>query len=287
MSSTAQDRYRGRLAPSPTGHLHLGHARTFWLASQRARRVGGELLFRNDDLDHSRCRPEFVAAMQEDLKWLGLEWTLPMVSQSDRLPRYREVLRQLHSAGYLFPCTRSRKDVAEAAGAPHEGGEADEPVYPLEWRPPADTALAPLTFPCRVNWRFRVPVGETVTFQDLALGQQSSFAGRDFGDFLVWRRDDLPSYQLASAVDDADMGITEIVRGADLVKSTFRQVLLWRALGSHIPAFLHCPLVTDANGQRLAKRHDSLSLRRLRDQGATPASLVAGFASEFTPLLDV
>lgn len=265
--------YVGRLAPSPTGLLHLGHAKTFWVAQERARAAGGKLLLRNDDLDTARCRAEFVTAMQEDLRWFGLAWQEPMISQSERIPLYRAALARLHAAGCIFPCPRSRKDVLAAAGAPHEGDENDEPLYPVEFRPPAGTALPPLTNPIAVNWRFRVPEGETISFVDGRFGPQQAVAGRDFGDFLVWRKDDSPSYQLACVVDDAAMGITEVVRGADLLKSTFRQLLLYRALGLAAPGFYHCPLVTDDLGVRLAKRHDALSLRALRDQGRTPDEL--------------
>lgn len=268
--------YRGRLAPSPTGYLHLGHARTFWVAQQRARAAQGELFLRNDDLDRARCRPEFVAAMREDLRWFGFTWREPVITQSERLPLYRAALAQLHAAGLIYPCHRSRKDVLAAASAPHDADENDEPLYPPEFRPPADAPLPPLTDPVRINWRFRVPDGETLAFTDGHCGDQRAVAGRDFGDFLVWRKDDLPSYQLASVVDDAALGITEIVRGADLIKSTFRQLLLFRALGYDAPAFYHCPLVTDEHGARLAKRHDALSLRTLRAQGRTPEELQAG-----------
>lgn len=268
--------YRGRLAPSPTGCLHLGHARTFWVAQQRARAAQGELFLRNDDLDRARCRPEFVAAMREDLRWFGFTWREPVITQSQRLPLYRTALARLHAGGHIFPCHRSRKDVLAAAGAPHDADENDEPLYPPEFRPPADAPLPALTDPVRGNWRFRVPDGETLTFSDGHCGEQRAVAGRDFGDFLVWRRDDLPSYQLASVVDDAALGITEVVRGADLIKSTFRQLLLFRALGHVAPAFYHCPLVTDEHGVRLAKRHDALSLRTLRAQGRTPEELQAG-----------
>ncbi|AOS44826.1 Glutamate--tRNA ligase [Lacunisphaera limnophila] len=262
--------YRGRLAPSPTGLLHLGHARTFWTAQQRAQAARGTLLLRNDDLDTARCRPEFVSAMVEDLRWFGLTWTEPMVTQSQHLPRYRAALARLHAAGLIFPCTRSRRDVLAAASAPHDGDENDEPLYPPEFRPAPGTPLPPLTDPITVNWRFRVPDGETLTFLDGRGGAQHATAGRDFGDFLVWRKDDTPSYQLASVVDDAAMAITEVVRGADLIKSTFRQLLLFRALGHPAPAFYHCPLVNDAEGRRLAKRHDALALRTLREQGRDP-----------------
>lgn len=271
--------YRGRLAPSPTGLLHLGHARTFWIAAERARSAGGKLFLRNDDLDAIRFRLDFVDAMLEDLRWLGLRWEEPVVAQSRHRALYRSALERLHAAGLIFPCTRSRRDVIEAAGAPHEGGENDEPVYPPAFRPPADAPLPPLGETIAVNWRFRVPDGATVAFVDGRLGPQAAVAGRDFGDFLVWRKDDVPSYQLACVVDDAAMGITEVVRGADLVKSTFRQILLYRALGNPVPAFYHCPLMVDAQGVRLAKRHDALSLRALRERGVTPAEIVRGFGS--------
>lgn len=267
--------YIGRLAPSPTGLLHLGHARTFWTAQERAEAQGGTLLLRNDDLDRARCRPEYVAAMTEDLRWFGFCWQEPTISQSERLPLYRAALARLHALGCIYPDYRSRKDVLAAVGAPHEGEENDEPLYPTEFRPPADAPLPPLTDPVRTNWRFRVPDGETLAFTDGHFGPQTAVAGHDFGDFLVWRKDDLPSYQLASVVDDIDLRITEVVRGADLLKSTFRQLLLFRALGATPPAFYHCPLVRDEQGVRLAKRHDALALRTLREQGKHPKELLA------------
>lgn len=290
MAGFSHAKYRGRLAPSPTGYLHLGHARTFWIAAERARAAGGTLLLRNDDLDRARCRPEFVTAMQEDLRWLGLTWEEPMFSQSERLPRYRAAVARLHAAGAIFPCTRSRRDVLEAAGAPHEGagGEADdEPLYPREFRPPPDAPLPPLKERIAVNWRFRVPDDVTIAFEDGCAGPQRSIAGRDFGDFLVWRKDDTPSYQLATVVDDAELGITEVVRGADLIRSTFRQWLLFTALGWRAPAFFHAPLLRDENGVRLAKRHDALALRTLRAQGVTPEKIRERFlTTDFTDTTD-
>jgi glutamyl/glutaminyl-tRNA synthetase len=271
-------KYRGRLAPSPTGYLHLGHARTFWIAAQRADAAGGVMLLRNDDLDRARCRPEFVRAMIEDLRWLGLRWQEPMISQSERIPRYRAALERLHAAQVIFPCTRSRRDVLEAAGAPHEGEADDEPVYPKEFRPAPGTPLPPLGSTIAVNWRFRVPDNVAVKFVDQRAGKEEAIAGRDFGDFLVWRKDDMPSYQLATVVDDAEFGITEVVRGADLIKSTFRQLLLFAALGWQAPVFYHAPLMTDEAGVRLAKRHDALSLRHLRAQGRTPEEIRESFS---------
>ena len=213
--------------------------------------------------------------MIEDLHWLGLTWDEPMISQSARIPFYRAALRKLHSCGFIYPCNRSRRDVLAAASAPHEADESDEPLFPSEFRPPPDAPLPMLAGRETTNWRFRVPDGETLIFHDGKFGEQCAIAGRDFGDFLVWRKDDLPSYQLACVVDDEAMGITEAVRGADLMRSTFRQLLLYRALGLTPPAFYHCPLITDENGQRLAKRHDALSIRALREQGMTPEKVRA------------
>jgi glutamyl-tRNA synthetase len=284
--------YRGRLAPSPTGHLHLGHARTFWIAAERARAAGGALVLRNEDLDATRFRLDFVDTMLEDLRWFGFAWQEgpdlggphAPYNQSERRPVYRAALEKLHAARLIFPCTRSRRDVLEAVSAPHEvypprrgGGENDEPVYPAQFRPPADAPLPPLGEKISVNWRLRVPAGEEVSFVDKRLGPQRAVAGRDFGDFLVWRKDDVPSYQLACAVDDAAMRITEVVRGADLVTSTFRQILIYRALGLTPPAFYHCELMTDESGVRLAKRHDALSLLTLREKGVTPAEIIRKF----------
>ncbi len=273
--------YRGRLAPSPTGYLHLGHARTFWTAAARARAAGGTLILRSDDLDATRYRMDFAAAMLEDLRWLGLDWDEgpdgggphAPYEQSRRLPRYRAALERLHAAGLVYPCYRTRRDVLEAAGAPHEGGADDEPLYPAAFRPAPTAPLPALDQAEGANWRLRVPDGQSLGFVDGRLGPQQAVAGRDFGDFPVWRKDGVPSYQLACVVDDAEMGITEVVRGEDLVRSTFRQLLLFRALGWTVPAFYHCALLTDERGIRLAKRHDSLSLRALRAQGVRPEAL--------------
>jgi glutamyl-tRNA synthetase len=275
--------YIGRMAPSPTGYLHLGHARTFWIAAERARAAGGQLRLRNDDLDAARCRPEYVTAMQEDLRWLGLDWVGEMITQSARKERYRAALERLHAAGRIFPCGRSRRDVLETAGAPHEGEADDEPVYPRHFRPAEGTPVPPLGDKVTINWRFRVPDGATVSFVDGAAGRQEGVAGRDFGDFIVWRKDDTPSYQLASVVDDAEFGITEVVRGADLIRSTFRQLLLFGALSVAAPAFHHAPLMRDDRGVRLAKRHDALALRTLRAEGVQPEQLIAGFRAGLNP----
>lgn len=251
---------------------------------------------RNDDLDSTRFRLDFVETMLEDLRWLGLDWQegpdiggiYAPYSQSARLPIYRAALEKLHAARLIFPCSHSRRDVLEAIGAPHEGeqsgrgvgGEPDEPIYPTQFRPPLEEPLPPLGEKITVNWRLRVPDGVALEFHDGRMGKQRALSGRDFGDFLVWRKDNVPSYQLACAVDDAAMAITEVVRGADLIKSTFRQLLIFHALGHAPPAFYHCPLMTDEHGVRLAKRHDALSLRTLRGRGVTPSSIVQSLLSE-------
>jgi glutamyl/glutaminyl-tRNA synthetase len=268
--------YRGRIAPSPTGYLHLGHARTFWTAQERARVAGGVLVLRNEDLDRERCKPEFVSAMFEDLRWFGFEWQegpdiggpFGPYNQSERYPIYRGALEKLKQAGFIYPCICSRKDLQTAARAPHAEDD-NEPIYPGTCRDRHPSEIPDRKF-C---WRFRVPDGETIGFADGNLGPQQFMTGKDLGDFVVWRTDDVPAYQLACVVDDAAMQVTEVVRGADLLVSTARQLLLYRALGLNPPRIYHCALMTDESGVRLAKRHDALSLRRLREQGRSPAAL--------------
>lgn len=276
--------YRGRLAPSPTGLLHLGHARTFWTAYQRATQANGVLVMRNEDLDPQRSKPEFTTAMLEDLRWLGIWWQegpdvggpyAPYV-QSRRRRFCLEAWRKLVQAGFVYPCRCSRKDLARSAQAPHD--EDDEPLYPGTCRPhDSSKQIQPPESPVGVNWRFRVPDGEVIAFEDGNFGAQSYVVGHDFGDFLVWRRDDVPAYQLAVVVDDAAMRITEVVRGADLLRSTARQILIYRSLRLTPPSWYHSPVMHDERGQRLAKRHDALSLRALREQGKTPDEVIAMF----------
>ncbi|MGA7524488.1 MAG: glutamate--tRNA ligase family protein [Acidobacteriaceae bacterium] len=281
-------RYRGRIAPSPTGLLHVGHARTFWTAQERARAAGGTLILRNEDLDPERSKAEYAAAMVEDLRWLGIRWdegpdvggAVGPYAQSERRGFYLDMWRRLLAGGWVYPCRCSRKDLGRIAQAPHEqaGGEVrtegDEgPMYAGTCRLERDAAMemaGRYAEPAGVNWRFRIPEGEAVTFEDGHFGAQRFVAGEDFGDFAVWRRDDVPGYQLAVVADDRAMGITEVVRGADLLLSTARQILLYRALGWAEPGWFHCDLVTDAGGERLAKRHDALAIRTLREQGKTP-----------------
>lgn len=268
--------YRGRLAPSPTGLLHVGHARTFWKAQERAQASGGTLILRSEDLDRSRVRPQFVDAMLEDLAWFGFRWQegpdcggpFGPYTQSERMPLYRAAWEQLRQSGHLYACRCTRRDIQNAIAAPHAGDE--EPPYPGTCR---ELGLSPAPGE-GLAWRFRVPQGEVIRFHDQSLGPTCFTAGTDFGDFVVWRQDGTPAYQLAVVVDDAAMQVTEVVRGADLLMSTARQLLLYRALGLVSPEFFHCPLVLDDTGKRLAKRHDALSLRALRERGMAPEDIL-------------
>jgi glutamyl-tRNA synthetase len=287
LQTPAAKPYRGRLAPSPTGHLHLGHARTFWAAQQRANIHGGELILRNDDLDSTRYKMEFVDAMLGDLRWFGFEWSegpdvggqFAPYNQSERMSFYRATLEKLRAGNFIYPCTCSRKDIQAAVAAPHAGD--DELIYPGTCRGRRDVCDVmrepqnnPLSQSARhASLRFRVPDGEAISFKDENLGEQTFIAGKDFGDFVVWRGDGVPAYQLACAADDAAMEITEVVRGADLLVSTARQILLFRALGWPVPKFYHCELMLDDQGTRLAKRHDALSLKTLRERGFSPLKL--------------
>ncbi len=271
--------YTGRLAPSPTGLLHLGHAATLSVAHDRARAAGGRVLLRIDDLDPQRSKEPFIEAIREDLGWLGLTWDAEL-RQSERLPLYRQAFHQLLATGLAYPCNCTRRDLQQAIAAPHEDTD-DEPVYNGRCRPIGTPNPTPQS---GLSYRFRVSDGETVAFRDEQCGPQRFTAGcdgtADFGDFLLWRKDGLPSYQLACVVDDAETGITEVVRGRDLLKSTARQILLQRVLGLPTPHYFHTELVRDPDGQRLAKRHDALSLRTLRASGVTASDLRKRFARE-------
>lgn len=267
-------KYRGRIAPTPSGYLHLGHARTFWQAQVRAAERGGQLILRVEDLDAARSQPRFLEAMLEDLRWFGFRWDEgPGIEggngpyrQSERFHWYRDALERLIVLGRVYRCDCSRKDIQTASLAPHLGDEG--PLYPGTCR--KNTGKAPAEKQRKPNWRFRVPDNRRIVFEDGNLGRFSAIAGVDFGDFIVWRQDDSPAYQLAAVVDDYAMAVTEVVRGEDLLLSTCRQLLLYEALDWAAPQFFHCPLMKDARGARLSKRNQSLSLRSLREQGLAP-----------------
>ncbi len=270
--------YRGRIAPTPSGQLHIGHARTFHIAHERARSAAGKLVLRIEDLDSARCKDEYSRQMMADLEWLGIRWdegpdcggAFEPYVQSLRLEHYLKAWKRLEEAGVIYPSPHSRKDVELALSAPHEG--EGEPLFPVELRP---VSVCRADAPSGMNWRFRVPDGESVRFVDECAGVQEFVAGKDFGDFLVWRKDGWPSYELAVVVDDAEMQISEVVRGADLLLSTARQLLLYKALGWTAPRFFHCPLVRDAEGRRLAKRSAGLSVAELREEGFSSEKVLA------------
>jgi glutamyl-tRNA synthetase len=247
---------------------------------ERANEAGGQLIFRDEDLDPQRCKPEFSASAIEDLRWFGCDWQegpdlhgpFGPYRQSERDTLFLEAWEQLKNRGYIYPCDKSRKDVARAARAPHAEDEAAEPIYPENWRPPLGHGRDAES-PGAINWRFRVPDERRVDFDDARLGPCAFECLRDFGDFLVWRKDGVPAYELAVVVDDAAMQISEVVRGEDLLISTARQLLLYEALGLTPPGFYHAPLLCDTSGQRLAKRNRSLTLRELRAAGHRPEQL--------------
>ncbi len=271
----------GRLAPSPTGGLHLGHARTFLLAWLACRSRGGRLVYRVEDLDAGRVRAESIREAMLDLAWLGLDWdhgpdrggpAAPYV-QSDRQGLYKNALDQLRRAELVYPCTCTRADIERAASAPHP--EDEGPTYPgtCSARSSADAAHLVGSF----AWRFRVSPGR-VAWDDRFRGPVELDPARLGGDFVVARAGVGASYQLAVVVDDAAMGVTDVVRGDDLVPSTPRQILLHRALGFDPPRFAHVPLTLGPDGRRLAKRDGSLKLATLRESGVDPQVLVGWLA---------
>lgn len=269
----------GRLAPTPSGGLHLGNARTFLVAWLSARAASGRVVLRVDDLDQPRVKPGFVEQAMEDLRWLGLEWDGAPLYQSRRGEAYAEALEKLRAAGLVYPCVCSRKEIEMAARAPHESEEG--PVYPGvcrgKFRDAADAQRRTGRAPC---WRFAADgAGPRVEFDDALHGRCGFDVQRQLGDFVVFRNDGIASYQLATVVDDHAQGITEVVRGNDLLTSTARQLLLYRALGLTPPRFLHVPLVLDAAGQRMAKRRDSTRLAALREAGIPAAQVVGALAA--------
>ena len=262
----------GRLAPSPTGSLHLGHARSFLLAWWQARSRGGRIVMRMEDLDGPRSEPRFVDQALFDLEWLGLDWDGPVLLQSTGLPRFVEAIERLLQTGDAYPCVCSRGDIRAAQNAPQQG--ALELRYPGTCRGRfANTEQALAATGRDAGVRFRVHPG-SVSVDDVFAGKHEFDVDASVGDFLAGRRDGAPAYQLAVVLDDAFQGVTEIVRGDDLLPSAARQILLQQALGLPALDYYHVPLVVDASGRRLAKRHDDLSLSELRQLGVDPRALV-------------
>ena len=262
--------YRGRIAPTPSGWLHAGHAATFRIAWERARKANGTLVFRIEDIDPARTREEYVNGSMEDLRWCGLDWdegpdcggpSAPYL-QSQRKALYPSAFARPRDLGRVLSSPHSRKEIkaARPVASPVDG----DPVFPPSLRPP-NTAERRGIMETGVNWRFRVPDGRIIRFNDQRCGEKAYMAGRDFGDFIIWKRDNWPSYELAVVVDDHAMGITEVVRGEDLLLSTARQLLLYEAFGWAPPDWYHCQLVVDPEtGQRMSKTSGSRALREDR-----------------------
>lgn len=264
----------GRLAPSPTGVLHLGNARTFLLAWLSVRARGGRVLLRIEDIDGPRVKPQAEQQAIADLRWLGLDWDGEVVRQTDRLSRYAAACARLLQDRRAYACVCSRKEVEEAASAPHEA-DLDGPIYPGTCAfVYADLADAKARTGRDAAVRFHVDTA-AVAFVDGLRGPQ---AGRIEGDFVIQKRDGGPAYQLAVVVDDAAQGVTEVLRGDDLLPSTPRQLLLYRALDLAPPAFVHVPLVVGPDGLRLAKRHGDTSLAAFRARGVRPQQIVGYLA---------
>jgi glutamyl-tRNA synthetase len=270
MSATTPAPVVGRLAPSPTGAQHVGNARTYLIAWLSARSRGGRVVLRIEDIDSPRVKPGAAEQALGDLRWLGLDWDGEPLVQTQRLPLYQAALETLQAWELVYPCTCTRGDVERAASAPHQGQEG--PAYPgtCAHRTVADAErLAGRPF----AWRFRVGQGPW-EFTDGLRGPTRIDLRRLGGDFVVWKSAGTPAYQLAVVVDDAAQGVTEVIRGDDLVPSTPRQLLLYRALNLVPPAFTHVPLVVGPDGRRLAKRHGDTRLAALRAAGVSAEALV-------------
>jgi len=280
---------RGRLAPSPTGNLHLGNAFAFLMAWLDVRSQHGTLLLRMEDIDPARSRPDFAVSVVEDLRWLGLDWdegpdrsgpTGPYV-QSERFGQYDALLRDFEQRGLIYPCYCTRKELRTLASAPHVGDEGAP--YPgtcrnLEAGKRAKLEAEGRRASLRINTDLAQAVlgspGDTVDFHDFVLGPQKIDLRDCGGDFALRRSDGVFAYQLAVAADDAAMGITHVVRGEDLLLSTPRQILLFRLMDRTLPLYAHVPLLHDATGERLAKRHKALELASLRKAGVSPEAVI-------------
>jgi glutamyl-tRNA synthetase len=268
-----------RLAPSPTGALHLGNARTFLINWALARQGGWRILLRIEDLDGPRIKPGVIEATIDILRWLGIDWDSGPIIQSDDLAPYRAAMQQLASAALAYPSEHTRSQLEDlaaqaAASAPQE--DAGEVPFPAHLRP----LLERREFDNhQTNWRFATPPA-TIVFYDSFAGPQAFAPAQSIGDFIVWTRRGQPAYQLAVVVDDARQGITHIVRGNDLLESAARQLLLYRALGlGPEPLYAHLPLVRGSDGRRLAKRHGDTRLEHYRSRGVPPERVIGLLAS--------
>lgn len=261
----------GRFAPSPTGRMHLGNVFSALLAWLSVRSAGGRMLLRIEDLDPQRSRPEYADALRDDLTWLGLDWDEQTPNQSQREPAYRAAFARLDGLGLVYPCYCTRSELHDAS-APHASDGT--PVYSGACRSLTPEQRAAKSR--RPAWRLAVP-DETICFCDLLQGPVSENLRRQCGDFIIRRSDGVYAYQLAVVVDDGGSGVTQVVRGADLLGSTARQLYLYRLLELPAPTFCHVPLLVATDGRRLSKRDGDLDLGRLR-QSLTPQALLGVLA---------
>ena len=253
----AQKQYRGRLAPTPSGYLHEGNIKTFQVAMQRANNANGKLFLRIDDLDSARCKQEYIDACLQDLASSGLIWNElaerqfadGICRQSYRMQFYLDALQKLIKTGLIYPCNRTRSEIRKARIKSHSG---EEYLFPETWRVRHNNQTGDHN-PIHQNWRIATNWGERITFRDGRLGELNFEMGKDFSDFLVWRKDGIPAYEFATVVDDHLMGITEIVRGEDLLVSSARQCLLFDVLKYTRPKFFHCSLFVGKDGTKLSK----------------------------------
>ena len=253
----AQNQYRGRLAPTPSGYLHEGNIKTFKVAMQRAKTANGKLFLRMDDLDSARCKHDYFDACVEDLRCAGLCWdkladtqdAAGIYRQSYRMQFYEDALQDLINTGLIYPCNRTRSEIRKAGIKSHSG---EEYLFPEKWRGRYDYQTGDHN-PIHQNWRLATNRSERITFRDGRLGELNFQIGKDFSDFLVWRKDGIPAYEFATVVDDHLMEITEIVRGEHLLVSSARQCLLFDALNWPRPEFFHCSLSVDKDGTKLSK----------------------------------
>ncbi|MDB2369244.1 tRNA glutamyl-Q(34) synthetase GluQRS [Octadecabacter sp.] len=275
-----------RFAPSPTGPLHLGHAYSAVLAHDMAQAGGGTFFLRIEDIDRSRARAEWEAQIYDDLTWLGLAWPAPVMRQSDRMDAYSSALQMLWSAGHIYACTCTRRDIIEAVDAPQEGQVVplgpDGLIYPGTCRETDKRDLFPENAALRLNLEAALADDATFMFKETGVGPRGetgsiTFSARDaitaIGDIVLARRDIGTSYHLSVVLDDAALGVTHVVRGMDLFDATKIHVILQRLLGLPTPIYHHHRLIRDDAGKRLAKRDDARAIATYRADGASPADI--------------
>jgi glutamyl-tRNA synthetase len=263
-----------RLAPSPTGALHLGNARTFLVNWALARQSGWRLLMRIEDLDGPRVKPESAAQTLDILRWLGLDWDEDTLVQSEDLDPYRRAMTHLSELGFVYQCRATRKEIQAAASAPH--ADDHEIRFPPSLRPDVDHQIGFIDE--HVNYRL-LTTNLTIHVKDQFAGPSDHNPAEEVGDFLVWTKRGAPAYQLAVVVDDARQGVTDVVRGDDLLPSAARQEILYAALGRTPPTWWHTSLVLGPDGRRLAKRHGDSRLATYRSRGVSAERIIGLLAS--------